>query len=135
MVNSLSFNRARVSSYACSLKNTDKDYLAPVENEREWKEARCPIFMEHPHNVVLLLCSSRDKGCLPYNCYISYSNSNHLDQFCKLLSGTQSQVQQGGSTILGMIPRAKSGTTFIRNNWFCWRKATRACLSFLPKID
>ncbi|KAK4359456.1 hypothetical protein RND71_021685 [Anisodus tanguticus] len=53
------------SPYARSSKNSDLDSrksLPPVGNEREWEEARCPICMEHPHNAVLLLCSSRDKG-------------------------------------------------------------------------
>lgn len=117
MVNSSSFDGARVSPYACSSKNTDKGSLAPVENEREWEEARCPICMEHPHNAVLLLCSSGDKGCLPYMCDTSYRHSNCLDQFRKLSSGTQSELQQGGSTILGMMPQGgnqgqpSSGTT------------------------
>lgn len=106
-VNSLSFNGARVSPYdACSSKNTDlesKSSLPSVENEKEWEEARCPICMEHPHNAVLLLCSSGEKGCLPFMCDTSYRHSNCLDQFCKLSSGTQSEVQQDRSTIWGMM--------------------------------
>ncbi|XP_060170726.1 uncharacterized protein LOC132601670 [Lycium barbarum] len=39
--------------------------------------------MEHPHNAVFLLCSSRDKGCQPYMCDTSYRHSNCFDQFCK----------------------------------------------------
>ncbi|OIT20770.1 PREDICTED: uncharacterized protein LOC109219755 [Nicotiana attenuata] len=120
-VNSSSLNGARASPYACSSKNTEqelKSSLPPVGNEREWKEARCPICMEHPHNCVLLLCSSRDKGCLPYMCDTSYRHSNCLDQFCKLSSGTQSEAQPEGSTISGTIfHRASQGQPLSRTTW------------------
>lgn len=52
----------------------------------EWKEVKCPICFDHPHNAVLLICSSHDKGCRPYMCDTSYRHSNCLDQFCKLHS-------------------------------------------------
>ncbi|MCD7459809.1 hypothetical protein HAX54_042024 [Datura stramonium] len=121
-VNSLSPNGARVSPYdACSSKNTDLEFkssLPPVENEIEWEEVRCPICMEHPHNAVLLLCSSGEKGCLPYMCDTSCRHSNCLDQFCKLSSGTQSEVQQEGSTISGtMLHRGSQGQPSSRTTW------------------
>ncbi|KAJ6711722.1 DUF1644 FAMILY PROTEIN [Salix purpurea] len=47
------------------------------------EEIRCPICMEHPHNAVLLQCSSFGKGCRPYMCNTSYRHSNCLDQFRK----------------------------------------------------
>ncbi|XP_058101290.1 uncharacterized protein LOC131245695 [Magnolia sinica] len=51
---------------------------------KEWDEASCPICMDHPHNAVLLLCSSHDKGCRSYICDTSYRHSNCLDRFKKL---------------------------------------------------
>lgn len=51
---------------------------------KEWDEASCAICMEHPHNAVLLLCSSHDKGCHSYICDTSYRHSNCLDRFRKL---------------------------------------------------
>ncbi|XP_010264060.1 PREDICTED: uncharacterized protein LOC104602164 [Nelumbo nucifera] len=51
---------------------------------KEWDEASCPICMDHPHNAVLLLCSSHDKGCRCYICDTSYRHSNCLDRFKKL---------------------------------------------------
>lgn len=50
---------------------------------KEWDDALCPICMDHPHNAVLLLCSSFDKGCRPYLCDSSYRHSNCLDRFKK----------------------------------------------------
>ncbi|KAL8522324.1 hypothetical protein ACS0TY_012462 [Phlomoides rotata] len=84
-VNSSSFDRAMVSPYSCSLKITDgSNGSSPlVGDEREWEEARCPICMEHPHNAVLLVCSSREKGCLPFICDTSYRHSNCFDQLRK----------------------------------------------------
>ncbi|KAL3620533.1 hypothetical protein CASFOL_035445 [Castilleja foliolosa] len=51
---------------------------------REWDEISCPICMEHPHNAVLLICSSHEKGCRSYICDTSYRHSNCLDRFKKL---------------------------------------------------
>ncbi|KAK4413910.1 hypothetical protein Salat_2803800 [Sesamum alatum] len=86
-VNSSSFDRTTVSPYSCSSKISDRkncDSSSPqVGDEREWEEARCPICMDHPHNAVLLLCSSREKGCRPFICDTSYRHSNCLDQFRK----------------------------------------------------
>ncbi|KAF3594985.1 hypothetical protein DY000_02022570 [Brassica cretica] len=42
--------------------------------------------MDHPHNAVLLLCTSHDKGCRSYICDTSYRHSNCLDRFKKLHS-------------------------------------------------
>ncbi|XP_024375559.1 uncharacterized protein [Physcomitrium patens] len=50
---------------------------------KEWEEATCPVCMEHPHNAVLLICSSYGKGCRPYMCDTSYRHSNCLDQYRK----------------------------------------------------
>lgn len=60
---------------------TDSDIRAL---HKELDEISCPICMEHPHNAVLLLCSSHDKGCRSYVCDTSYRHSNCLDRFKKL---------------------------------------------------
>ncbi|XP_058095080.1 uncharacterized protein LOC131240688 isoform X2 [Magnolia sinica] len=60
--------------------STDVDIRAL---HKEWDEASCPICMDHPHNAVLLLCSSHDKGCRSYICDTSYRHSNCLDRFKK----------------------------------------------------
>ncbi|KAJ4950646.1 hypothetical protein NE237_027478 [Protea cynaroides] len=106
---SVSSERSRISPYPCSSdrsrQSSSKNPLEPLEDNageweearqsaveksldsledvKEWEEARCPVCMEHPHNAVLLLCSSNDKGCRPYMCDTSYRHSNCLDQFCK----------------------------------------------------
>jgi hypothetical protein len=60
--------------------STDGDDSA---ERKEWEEATCPVCMEHPHNAVLLICSSYGKGCRPYMCDTSYRHSNCLDQYRK----------------------------------------------------
>jgi hypothetical protein len=62
-------------------------------------EASCPICMDHPHNAVLLLCSSHDKGCRSYICDTSYRHSNCLDRFKKLRANTSS-----GPTLPSSLP-------------------------------
>ncbi|CAN1215474.1 hypothetical protein LINPERPRIM_LOCUS240 [Linum perenne] len=44
--------------------------------------------MEHPHNAILLICSSHGKGCRPYMCDTSYRHSNCFDQFRKSFEQT-----------------------------------------------
>ncbi|KAL1564980.1 hypothetical protein AAHA92_07256 [Salvia divinorum] len=86
-VNSSSFDRSMVSPYSCSSKISDckngKSSLPQVGDEKEWEEVRCPICMEQPHNAVLLLCSSHEKGCRPFICDTSYRHSNCFDQYRK----------------------------------------------------
>ncbi|XXG55976.1 hypothetical protein AAC387_Pa03g3518 [Persea americana] len=97
-----SFRRSRVSPFPCSSsrarQSSSKDPLETNEVVIEWEEARCPVCMEHPHNAVLLLCSSHDKGCRPYMCDTSYRHSNCLDQFRKAfgepIAGPAMQVSQ-----------------------------------------
>lgn len=51
--------------------------------KKDWEDATCSVCMECPHNAVLLLCSSHDKGCRPYMCGTSFRYSNCLDQYKK----------------------------------------------------
>ncbi|KAL3825127.1 hypothetical protein ACJIZ3_021156 [Penstemon smallii] len=84
---SLSFDRSRRSPFTCSSsysrQSLPKDPLEDDENIKEWEDARCPVCMEHPHNAILLLCSSHEKGCRPFMCDTSYRHSNCFDQFRK----------------------------------------------------
>ncbi|XP_057416982.1 uncharacterized protein LOC130711407 [Lotus japonicus] len=50
---------------------------------KEWEDVTCSVCMEFPHNAVLLLCSSHDKGCRAYMCGTSLRHSNCLDQYKK----------------------------------------------------
>ncbi|XP_047957423.1 uncharacterized protein LOC125203166 isoform X1 [Salvia hispanica] len=90
-VSSSSFDHSMVSPYSCSPKISDSknsnSSLPLVGDEKEWDEVQCPICMEQPHNAVLLLCSSHEKGCRPFICDTSYRHSNCFDQFRKSTSG------------------------------------------------
>ncbi|KAK9057421.1 hypothetical protein SSX86_022256 [Deinandra increscens subsp. villosa] len=59
---------------------------------KEWDEISCPICMDHPHNAVLILCSSHSKGCRSFICDTSYRHSNCLDRFKKLVSKTSNST-------------------------------------------
>lgn len=107
-VRSLSFGRSRVSPYACSSRDAKRCRpenplglgfgFGSADDVKEWEDARCPICMEHPHNAVLLQCSSFEKGCRPFMCNTSYRHSNCLDQFCK------SSVSSPSTVMLQEIP-------------------------------
>ena len=92
---SLSHESSRASPYPSSSSRVGRSALKESEeNVKEWEEARCPVCMEHPHNAVLLICSSHEKGCRPYMCNTSYRHSNCLDQFCKSFADTSSTIPQ-----------------------------------------
>ncbi|XP_008242726.1 PREDICTED: uncharacterized protein LOC103341025 [Prunus mume] len=91
---SVSRDRYRASPYPCSSSHTrrppPKIPSETEENVKEWEDTRCPVCLEHPHNAVLLICSSYEKGCRPYMCDTSYRHSNCLDQYCKSFSAETS---------------------------------------------
>ncbi|MFS7919520.1 hypothetical protein Hanom_Chr03g00213581 [Helianthus anomalus] len=73
-----------------------------VKPMKDWEDITCSVCMEYPHNAVLLLCSSHDKGCRPYMCGTSSRYSNCLDQYknayIKVASPQHSQsLQTNGS--------------------------------------
>ncbi|PSS07478.1 E3 ubiquitin-protein like [Actinidia chinensis var. chinensis] len=83
----LSSDQTKASPYHCSARiteqNRSENFVESIGDKNEWEEAVCPICMEHPHNAVLLLCSSHEKGCRPYMCDTSDCQSNCLNQFRK----------------------------------------------------
>lgn len=93
---SVSIDKSRASPYRCSSSHPKrsliKNPLESDENLKEWEDARCPVCMEHPHNAILLLCTSHDKGCRPYMCDTSYRHSNCFDQFRKSFSESQPAI-------------------------------------------
>ncbi|KAI4335770.1 hypothetical protein L6164_014381 [Bauhinia variegata] len=80
-------------------RSAHKSSLESEENIKEWEEARCAVCMEHPHNAVLLICSSHEKGCRPYMCDTSHRHSNCLDQFCKSFAEVSPSIPQVESQI------------------------------------
>ncbi|KAL3845571.1 hypothetical protein ACJIZ3_002974 [Penstemon smallii] len=86
-------------SKVCGVANHEKRKVKASE-KKEWKIAVCSVCMEFPHNAVLLLCSSYDKGCRPYMCATSHRYSNCLEQYRKAYTkdnSNQSTQQFPGS--------------------------------------
>ncbi|XP_022159058.1 uncharacterized protein LOC111025499 isoform X1 [Momordica charantia] len=76
----------RSSPYPLPCKRDFPEDLCPKNcvsalDKKYWEDATCSVCMEYPHNAVLLLCSSHDKGCRPYMCGTSLRYSNCLDQY------------------------------------------------------
>lgn len=76
------FKAAKQINSAQTLKNA----ISHKKKRCDWEDATCSVCMEYPHNAVLLLCSSHEKGCRPYMCGTSYRHSNCLDQFKRAAS-------------------------------------------------
>lgn len=70
-------------------KGSEGDSAEECAGTKNWEDAVCPICLEFPHNAVLLLCASHEKGCRPYICNTSYRHSNCLDQYQKAQAGLQ----------------------------------------------
>ncbi|XP_075488923.1 uncharacterized protein LOC142527837 isoform X2 [Primulina tabacum] len=66
-----------------SIPHSDKQNNCSKIFIQDWEDSTCSICMERPHNAILLLCTSYDKGCLPYMCGTSFLLSNCLDQYKK----------------------------------------------------
>uniref|UniRef100_A0A2P2MDZ3 Uncharacterized protein n=1 Tax=Rhizophora mucronata TaxID=61149 RepID=A0A2P2MDZ3_RHIMU len=119
---SKSFGRCRAPPYTCSSSHKRRSSptvsLENEENIKEWEEARCPVCMEHPHNAVLLICSSHDKGCRPYMCDTSYRHSNCLDQFRKSFAEssltTQLEDNMVTSTNSSVVSRSELTATDLQ---------------------
>lgn len=79
-----------------------------VLDKKEWEDVTCSVCMEYPHNAVLLLCSSHDKGCRPYMCGTSFRHSNCLDQYkkayAKVVSSNSGQAVQGSMDNPSLLP-------------------------------
>ena len=67
-----------------NLKDVDtKKSRSKASEKQDWIDATCSVCMEVPHNAVLLLCSSYNKGCRPYMCATSHRFSNCFEQYKK----------------------------------------------------
>ncbi|KAK6246137.1 hypothetical protein QUC31_000910 [Theobroma cacao] len=64
-------------------KGSRKKKCSKASEKKDWEAAKCSVCLEFPHNAVLLLCSSYDKGCRPYMCATSRRFSNCLEQYKK----------------------------------------------------
>lgn len=93
---SVSSDRYRASPFPSSSSRVKRCYTKvpfdTEENIKEWEEARCSVCMEHPHNAILLICTSHAKGCRPYMCDTSYRHSNCFDQFRRSFATIPSTV-------------------------------------------
>lgn len=77
-------------------------------SRKDWDESTCPICMEYPHNAVLLVCSSHDKGCRPYMCDTSYRHSNCLDQYRKAKTANDKNSDGPLESVTGEVPDGPS---------------------------
>ncbi|XP_076907723.1 uncharacterized protein LOC143564285 [Bidens hawaiensis] len=135
---SVSVDRSWTSPYVCNTSQSKRPLTkSPLdtENAKEWEEARCPVCMEHPHNAILLLCSSHKNGCRPFMCDTSYRHSNCFDQFQKASSETQQLTSKpGGSTpelklVCPLCRGEVNGWVVVESARLFMNSKTRSCAS------
>lgn len=95
--------RRRIFSRQCRptpypLASCNPKKCSKTLEKKDWIDATCSVCMEYPHNAVLLLCSSHDKGCRPYMCGTSVRYSNCLDQYKKANAKVTSPLQNQPSS-------------------------------------
>uniref|UniRef100_A0A2P2IK70 Uncharacterized protein n=1 Tax=Rhizophora mucronata TaxID=61149 RepID=A0A2P2IK70_RHIMU len=92
---------SRKTAKVCTAKKKHLKKKHPDATEKkDWEGATCAVCLEFPHNAVLLLCSSYNKGCRPYMCATSRRFSNCLEQYKKAytkLCSIEGLQQQNGS--------------------------------------
>ncbi|KAJ8500655.1 hypothetical protein OPV22_011207 [Ensete ventricosum] len=91
----------KVSEKECGSKKT-----SVALEKKDWEDATCSVCMEYPHNAVLLLCSSHDKGCRPYMCGTSHRHSNCLDQFKKAYTKMSTSHHDPGANLGSNLPHS-----------------------------
>ncbi|KAK8705468.1 hypothetical protein V6N13_049071 [Hibiscus sabdariffa] len=84
-------------------KGTQQKNCSKASEKKDWETAKCSVCLEFPHNAVLLLCSSYDKGCRPYMCATSRRFSNCLEQYKKAYT-TVTSVDSGSVDNSGLVP-------------------------------
>lgn len=109
-----------------------------LSEKKDWEDATCSVCMESPHNAVLLLCSSYNKGCRPYMCATSYRFSNCLDQYKKAYAKSTPHVDFDSvwsneknqvSELLCPLCRGQvKGWTLVEPARKCLNKKERTCM-------
>ncbi|XP_074273261.1 uncharacterized protein LOC141596885 [Silene latifolia] len=121
-------DRARISS--CSHK-IFKDVKKPIRllEKKDWEDATCSVCMEAPHNAVLLLCSSYNKGCRPYMCATNSRFSNCLDQYKKAYMKATSEEKMEVCELLCPLCRGQvKGWTLVEPARKHLNKKERTCM-------
>jgi len=88
-----SASHAVPKNYKKTKRSGRKNELRSTSEEKDWENATCSICLERPHDAVLLLCSSHNKGCRPYMCGTNYKHSNCLELFKNAYSREKSACE------------------------------------------
>lgn len=128
--------RYQIPSCSHKIFKDTKKNSSKLSEKKDWEDATCSVCMEYPHNAVLLLCSSYNKGCRPYMCATSYRFSNCLDQFKKAYTKATSGVDTLGldakaeaSQLLCPLCRGQvKGWTLVESARKYLNKKKRTCM-------
>ncbi|MFS7943733.1 putative transcription factor C2H2 family [Helianthus anomalus] len=105
-----------------------------ASEKKEWRDAKCSVCLEYPHNAVLLLCSSHHKGCRSYMCATSYRYSNCLDQYKKAYTKVNGSIDDpsfssGSDELLCPLCRGQvKGWTVVKRARKFLNSKKRSCM-------
>ncbi|OAY68582.1 hypothetical protein ACMD2_14998 [Ananas comosus] len=101
--------------------------LGVAEGDR--KHETCPVCLEHPHNAVLLLCSSYDKGCRPFMCGTGRRHSNCFEQFTKVRTKATGDELEGATELACPLCRSQlKGWTVVEPVRQYLNRKKRSCM-------
>nr|CAD1825105.1 unnamed protein product [Ananas comosus var. bracteatus] len=101
--------------------------LGVAEGDR--KDETCPVCLEHPHNAVLLLCSSYDKGCRPFMCGTGRRHSNCFEQFTKVRTKATGDELEGATELACPLCRSQlKGWTVVEPVRQYLNRKKRSCM-------
>ncbi|KAJ1689949.1 hypothetical protein LUZ63_014104 [Rhynchospora breviuscula] len=102
--------------------------ITPIE-AKEYNEARCPVCMDHPHNAVLLQCTSSQNGCRAFMCDTSYRHSNCLDQFRKSNDADNTGNEEPAKLYCPLCRGSVTGWTVVESARNYMNLKQRSCAS------
>jgi Protein of unknown function (DUF1644) len=104
--------------------------ITPIE-AKEYDEARCPVCMDHPHNAVLLQCTSSQNGCHAFMCDTSYRHSNCLDQFRRSNDASDNSSGEAAKLSCPLCRGSVTGWTVVQSARNYMNLKSRNCSSEL----
>lgn len=102
--------------------------IMPIE-AKEYDEARCPVCMDHPHNAVLLQCTSSQNGCRSFMCDTSYRHSNCLDQFRRSNNANNTSIGEPAKLSCPLCRGSVTGWTVVESARNYMNLKSRNCSS------
>ncbi|XP_077223101.1 uncharacterized protein LOC143856713 isoform X2 [Tasmannia lanceolata] len=114
------FNKLEILSNSFSLEHDHVNI--------NWEDVTCSICLDFPHNGVLLLCTSYEKGCQPYMCDTDQMHSNCLERFKSShgMSTASESTSEEGNQLMAINPSVRPACPLCRGEVTGWLVVEKA---------